>query len=209
MTRTRSVARSIRSQTLQAGRAFKRPPAEPSDATAPLPTPSIRAIGIDHPHETRPGASATEPSIWAPFLPAVLPGAVSANCCRRSRPLRPDAFGFGVRHAASHGAGRNVAVDGRAGLKAAREGAATTSSSQVNSIHEGDRPWTVRHRHESVARPSTPRARRAAPWTIGAECDQSISSSASISMSRPSCPVPSGPRSYWRITPTGRNPTLM
>ena len=99
-----------------------------------------------------------------------------------------------------------MAVDGRAGLKAAREGAATTSSSQINSIHEGDRPRTVRHRHESVARPSTPGARRAAPWTIGAECDQSISSSGSISMSRPSCQVPSGPRSYWRITSTA--PTI-
>ena len=35
------------------------------------------------------------------------------------------------------------------------------------------------------------------------------SSSASRSMSRPSCQVPSGPRSECRVIPTGRNPTLV
>jgi catechol 2,3-dioxygenase-like lactoylglutathione lyase family enzyme len=34
------------------------------------------------------------------------------------------------------------------------------------------------------------------------------SSSRSRSISRPSWKVPSGPRSYWRMTPTGRKPTL-
>ena len=38
---------------------------------------------------------------------------------------------------------------------------------------------------------------------------QSISSSARSSISTPSCHVPSGPRSYRRITPTDRNPTFV
>ena len=66
MTRTRTAARSLRSQTFEAGRAFKRPPAEPSDATRSLPHtlhqgirwcrhPSRRGAGC--PPERRYGAS--------------------------------------------------------------------------------------------------------------------------------------------------------
>jgi hypothetical protein len=60
------------------------------------------------------------------------------------------------------------------------------------------------------ATPACCRVRRAvASYVRPRRCNRQPSTSlASSSMSSPSCQLPSAPRSYWRITPTGRKPTL-
>ena len=52
-----------------------------------------------------------------------------------------------------------------------------------------------------------PRRRPETILLVHIERSRGLSSSASRSISNPSCQLPSGPRSYWRMMPTGRKPT--
>ena len=83
---------------------------------------------------------------------------------------------------------------GRARTPGERDGVAESTRIDAREVGLG----AIAHRTRSST---------AGTWPVTRA--QSVSSPASSSISRPSCQLPSADRSYWRITPTGRKPTLL